>query len=259
MRACITGASSGIGRDMARALARRGWELILVARREELLHALAEELAVPVRVIVLDLSTAEACYQLYDMLIDTPVDMLINNAGFGACGEFLDTPLPRELEMIDLNVQAVHILTKLFLANMQTRGHGYLLNVASVAGFLPGGPLLSTYYATKSYVLSLSRAIHKELQTKNSHISISVLCPGPIQTEFDRVANVKLSLRGADSAQVAEYAIAHTLRRRFMILPDLPAKALRLAWRLLPDALLLSLIHRSQKKKLTGGKHADTK
>lgn len=258
MRACITGASTGLGRDMARALARRGWELVLVARRKELLHALATELPVPTQVIVLDLSTADACHRLHDMLADTPIDMLVNNAGFGACGTFLDTPLHRELEMIDLNVQAVHILSKLFLADFQKRGRGYLLNVASVAGFLPGGPLLSTYYATKSYVLSLSHAIHKELSAKNSHVSISVLCPGPIATEFDRVANVTCSLRGADSAEVAEYAISHTLRRKFMLLPNLSAKALRVAWRLLPDPIMLSLIHRSQKKKLTGNRHADT-
>ena len=253
MRACITGASAGLGRDMAYALAKRGWELVLVARRTERLTALAAELSVPVRVISADLSTEAACRALHESLADTPIDLFINNAGFGVVGAFDETPLDRELEMIDLNVQAVHILSKLFLSDFIARGRGYLLNVASVAGFLPGGPLFATYYATKSYVLSLSQALRRELRGKYTHVSVSVLCPGPIATEFDTVAGIPNSLRGADSKQVAEYAISRTLRRKFLLLPHASAKALYVARRLLPDALLLALTHRAQQKK--GGTH----
>ncbi len=253
MLACITGASSGLGRDMARALARRGWSLILIARRVGRLEALARELAVPVRILPADLSTEEGCLGCLEQLSGEPIDLFINNAGFGLCGSFDEIPLERELEMIDLNVQAVHILSKWFLADARTRGRGYLLNVASVAGFLPGGPLFATYYATKSYVLSLSHALHAELRrAANDHLSVSVLCPGPVATEFDTVAGLPSHLRGANSAAVAEYAIAQTLRRKFMILPNFSAKALYLARRCLPVGWLLTATMRAQKKKLTG-------
>ena len=192
MKALVTGASSGIGRDMARSLSRRGADLILVARRVDRLEQLKAELDTNVQVIGADLSQSQACFDLYDQIKNQGVDIVINNAGFGLFGAFDQTDLERELEMIDTNIRAVHILTKLFLRDFVKKDHGYLLNVASSAAFLPG-PLLSTYYATKSYVLRLTEAVYEELRRRESHVGISVLCPGPVQTEFNDVADCRFS------------------------------------------------------------------
>ena len=174
MKALITGASSGIGRDMARYLASLGWDLILVARREARLLELKQELSTNVRTIILDVGKQEDCYRLYEETKDENVDMLVNNAGFGLAGEFVKTDLDTELNMIDVNIRAVHILTKLFVKDFAARDSGYILNVASSAGFMPG-PLLSTYYATKNYVLRLTEALYEELRRKGSRVKVSVL------------------------------------------------------------------------------------
>ena len=156
MKALITGASSGLGREMARLLAARGYELILCARREERLRELAAELPVPCRVIAADVSDEQECRLLYEAVQSEELEVVINNAGFGLFGEFVTADLDEELRMIDTNVRAVHILTKLAVRDFVQRGRGYILNVSSSAGFLPG-PLMATYYATKNYVLRLAR------------------------------------------------------------------------------------------------------
>lgn len=138
MKALITGASSGLGREMAFALAERGCELVLCARREERLRELAAELPTVCHVIAADVSDEEECRLLYSAVRGDDLEIVINNAGFGLFGEFLDTDLDEELRMIDTNIRAVHILTKLAVQDFAKRGHGYILNVASSAGFLPG-------------------------------------------------------------------------------------------------------------------------
>lgn len=153
MIALITGASSGIGKEMAKNLATRGVNLILVARRTERLLALKEEIVyncpeIKVKTITADLSKEEQCFELYDRVKEYKIDFLFNNAGFGLYGPFLETDLKDELSMINVNIKAVHILTKLFLRDFAARNSGYILNTASVAGFM-AGPLLATYYATK--------------------------------------------------------------------------------------------------------------
>ena len=148
MKALITGASSGLGREMARLLAARGYELILCARREERLRELAAELPVPCRIIAADVSDEQECRLLYEAVQSEDLEVVINNAGFGLFGEFVTADLDEELRMIDTNVRAVHILTKLAVRDFVQRGRGYILNVSSSAGFLPG-PLMATYYATK--------------------------------------------------------------------------------------------------------------
>ena len=172
MRALITGASSGIGRDMARYLASKNIDLILVARRKERLEDLKKECNVSVEIVELDLLKKENLYKLFKKYQNKKIDILINNAGFGLFGDFLETDLERELEMIDLNVVAYHVLTKLFLQKMNKEGGGYILNVCSSAGFL-AGPRLATYYATKNYITKLTMAIHEELRHKNSTMKIS--------------------------------------------------------------------------------------
>ena len=249
MKALITGASSGIGRDMARYLAQMGWDLILVARREDRIKELKKELKnVEVRCIVTDVGRKEDCYALYETVKDETIDMLINNAGFGLAGEFVKTDLDTELNMIDVNVTAVHILTKLFLRKFAKRDSGIILNVASSAGFMPG-PLLSTYYATKNYVLRLSEAIYEELRQKRSHVHVSVLCPGPVNTEFNDVAKVKFAVDGISSEECARIAIDGALRGKLVIIPGLMMKAGLFLRRFAPEKLLLKLAYGFQKRK----------
>lgn len=248
MLAMITGASSGIGRDMARELSRRGYDLILVARRRDRLEALQRELKTKVRIIPCDVSKKESCFALYRQVEEQDIDVFINNAGFGLFGAFEETDLERELELINTNIRAVHILTKLFLRKFIKRGKGHILNVASSAAFLPG-PLLSSYYASKSYVLRLSEAIYEELRRRGSHVRISVLCPGPVRTEFDRVADVRFSVKGLSSEAVARYAIDGMLRGKLIITPGAMMKVTRFVERFASEKLLLRCCYHMQKRK----------
>lgn len=248
MKALITGASSGIGKDIAKILDRMGHKVYLVARREELLIDLAKELSNEPESIVCDLSKKENAIKLYDDLKDEGIDILINNAGFGLFGEFLETDLSKELEMIDVNIVALHILTKKFLADFKKRNSGYILNVASSASFLPG-PLMATYYATKAYVQRLTLAIYEELRKKKSNVKVSVLCPGPVDTEFNSVAGVKFNLSSLKSVEVAEYAIRKMFKKKTLIIPGKLIKLGVFFQRFLPMKLLIKISYRIQKSK----------
>ena len=184
MKALITGASSGMGADMARCLVNEGYEVILVARRKGRLEKLAKELGNKATFIVKDISSTFNCMELYNEVKKENIDIFINNAGFGVFGEFYKTSLDKELDMIDLNVKSLHTLTKLFLKDFIKKDRGYILNVASSAGFM-AGPLMASYYATKNYVVSLTSAIYEELKKMGSNVSISAFCPGPVDTEFN--------------------------------------------------------------------------
>ena len=249
MKALITGASSGIGRDMARELAKRGCNLILVARRVNRLEEIKNEITgVSVETIECDVSTEENCTKLYNSVKDKGVDMLVNNAGFGLAGEFLSTDLNKELNMIKTNVVAVHMLTKLFLKDFAEKDRGIILNVASSAAYM-AGPYLSTYYATKNYVRRLTEAVYRELKEKNSNVSVSVLCPGPVNTEFNDVANVKFALKGLSSEYVARYAIEKALKGKLYIIPGLQMKLGVFLLRFIPNKLMLKISAHIQKKK----------
>ncbi|MGI6270007.1 MAG: SDR family NAD(P)-dependent oxidoreductase [Candidatus Howiella sp.] len=249
MKALITGASSGIGRDMARVLAGEGWELILIARRLDRLEALAAELpGASVRVIAADLSKQEECLRLYHETAGEGIDLLINNAGFGHFGRFDETGLERDLELISTNITAVHILTKLFLRDFVKRDSGRILNVASSAGFM-AGPMLSGYYASKNYVVRLTEAIYEELRRKKSRVTVSLLCPGPVNTEFNRVAGVRFALRGLSSEYVARCAVRGTLRGKLVIQPGIMMKLARFGGRFLPEKAMLRISYHIQKSK----------
>lgn len=249
MKALITGASSGIGRDMARELAKRGCDLILVARRVNRLEEIKNEITgVSVETIECDVSTEENCTKLYNSVKDKGVDMLVNNAGFGLAGEFLSTDLNKELNMIRTNVVAVHMLTKLFLKDFAEKDRGIILNVASSAAYM-AGPYLSTYYATKNYVRRLTEAVYRELKEKNSNVSVSVLCPGPVNTEFNDVADVKFALKGLSSEYVARYAIEKALKGKLYIIPGLQMKLGVFLLRFIPNKLMLKISAHIQKKK----------
>lgn len=249
MKALITGASSGIGRDMARLLSARGCDLILVARQEDKLLDLKKILKTDVRVIPLDLSDPANCFKLHEMTREEKVDILINNAGYGLFGAFDQTSLENELNLIDLNIKAVHILTKLFLRDFKDRNSGYILNVASIAGMIGGGPLLSSYYASKAYVVRLSQAVYEELRRDRSQVSISVLCPGPVDTNFNDRAGVRFSMPGMKSETVARYALQKMFQRKLLIYPGLSVKGALFFRRFLSEKALLKMTYRVQKAK----------
>ncbi|MDE6285000.1 MAG: SDR family NAD(P)-dependent oxidoreductase, partial [Bacilli bacterium] len=205
-KALITGASSGIGKEIAYYLASLGYDLLLVARSRDNLEEIKKNVDVNVKIIALDLLQEKNIYKIYENVRKEKIDILVNNAGFGLFGEFYKTDLDRELEMIDLNIKAYHILTKLFLKDFIKRDSGYILNVCSSAGFM-AGPRLSTYYATKNYVTKLTMAINEELRQMKSNVHISALCPGPVNTNFNKVAKGEFSLREADPSFVARYGI----------------------------------------------------
>jgi len=244
--AVITGASSGIGAEFARLLGSRGVYLILSGRNEKALNDLRAEIGRDIcTVISADLSDTKSCIDFFAKCRKYDPDILINNAGFGLYGEFTETSLSKELEMIDVNIKAVHILTKLYLADFEKRNSGYIMNVASIAGFL-SGPLMSTYYATKGYVLKFSTAIYEELRRKNSNVHISVLCPGPVDTEFNNRAGVNFMISGHTGKYVADYALKKMFKKKLLIIPGGLIKTGAFLQRLVPTKLLLKICYMLQ-------------
>ena len=248
MKALITGATSGIGRDMAVILAKQGIDLVIASRDTKKMKMLACRLPVNVKIVTVDLSKAEDCYYLYEETKNENIDILINNAGFGAFGPTWEVPLEKELNMIDLNIRAVHILTKLFLQDFMKKDSGYILNVASSAGFL-AGPLMSAYYATKAYVLRFTEAIHEELRREGCNVKISALCPGHVETGFDKRANVKHSIGGVSSRKVAKVGIEGMFHGDVVILPGLLMKLTYVGEKLLSESLMLKAAYIAQSKK----------
>lgn len=246
MKALITGASSGMGKDMAIELSNRGYDLVLVARRKEKLEEIKKQLKTNVEICTMDISIENNCYQLYEQYND--IDILINNAGFGLFGEFDEIDINKELQMIDTNIKAVHILTKLYLKDFINKNSGYILNTASTAGFF-SGPLMATYYATKGYVLKLTEAINEELMHIKSKVYIGALCPGPVNTEFNDVANVKFSVKALSSNYVAQYAIKKMFKNKKIIIPGLSNKLLIIISKILPRKLVIRLNYYIQRKK----------
>lgn len=248
MKALITGASSGMGADMARVLVSEGYEVILVARRKTKLEKLVKELGDKATFIVKDISSTYNCMELYNEVKNENIDILINNAGFGMFGNFNETNLEKELDMIDLNVKSLHTLTKLFLKDFIKKDQGYILNVGSSAGFMPG-PLMATYYATKNYVVSLTLGIYEELKKQGSNVSISCLCPGPVDTEFNKVARVHFSIKGLNSMDVAKYAIKKMFDEKLIIVPSLSMKLGLFFTRFISRKSLLKITYNIQKRK----------
>ena len=248
MKALITGASSGIGREIAKYLDSLGYNTILVARREDRLKELSKNLKNQSEIIALDVSKQSDIEKLIDITKDEEIEILINNAGFGLFGDFDETPLDRELEMIDVNIKAVHILTKEFLIRFKKQNKGYILNVASSAGFL-AGPYLSTYYATKNYVLRLTEAINEELRVSGKNVHISALCPGPVDTEFNKVAKGTFNTKPLTADYVARYAVNQMFKNKMIIIPGTMLKLGKFFMRFVPERVLLKFIYNYQKNK----------
>ena len=249
MKALITGASSGLGREFALVLSELGYDIIAIARREDRLAELKKEIKTNYSYFVCDLSDTKECTVLYEKVKNEDIDIVINNAGFGLIGEFTETELSRELEMIDVNCKALHILTKLFLQKFYRENKGYILNVCSIAAFLPG-PLMATYYATKAYVLSLTRALYEEIRKDKKNIYVGVLCPGPVATEFSRVSKASFAIKSRKADKVAAYAIKRMLKRKTTVLPGIEIKLSAFASKHLPWKLLVKISCKVQKKKV---------
>lgn len=254
MKALITGASSGLGWDMAHVLSKMGYDIIAVARRRDRLEQLQKELATNVEIICCDVSDTEQCKEL--ALKAEEVDVFINNAGFGVFGSLCSTELDNELKMIDTNIRSVHILTKLVAQKFKEKNSGHILNVASLAAFFPG-PLFGAYYASKSYVLRISQALAEELRRENSRVKISVLCPGPVNTEFGQVAKVNFGTGSEKigkkivltSRDVAEYAINKMFKDKLVIVPGAVMKIAVFMRHILSDKLLAKAVYTIQSKK----------
>jgi len=248
MKALITGASSGIGRDMSKYLSILGYDIIAVAQNEERLKKLQNELKTNVQIISMDLSKKENCIELYEKTKNEDIDLLVNNAGFGVFGFFDETDLEKEISLINTNVTAVHILTKLFLKDMIKKDSGKILNVSSIASFAPG-PLMGAYYSSKAYVTSMTKGIYRELKKKKSNVHISVLCPGPVATNFNNVAGVHFSIKELSSEYVAKYAIDKTLKNKLVIVPGLLNKIIRILSKIAPSKLSSEIVYHNQTRK----------
>lgn len=249
MRVLITGASSGLGRDFAFKLAEQKCDLILVSRDINKLESIQSKIKnVDVKVESLDLSVKQNVYKLYEKY-KGEVDLLINNAGYGECGYFSKLDLENDINMINLNVVAVHMLTKLFLKDFISKDKGQILNVASLAAFQPG-PLMATYYSTKSYVYNLTMAIYEELRREKSNVKISVLCPGPVDTNFNKRAHVNFSVKPMTSDYVTDYTLKMLQKNRLLIIPNIKMKLSAFFVRFLPKKLLLRITYSIQERKI---------
>ena len=250
MRAMITGASSGIGRDIALNLAKLNYDLILVGRNREALEEVKALInnKVRVKIVVVDLSNLQKVKELYVLTRNDDIDILVNNAGFGVFGEFSSIDLNTELNMLDVNIRAVDMLTKFYLKDMIKKDKGIILNVASSAAFM-AGPMLSSYYATKSYVYRLSLAINEELRRRKSKVTISVLCPGPVDTNFNNRAGVSFKIKALSSSYIARDAVEKMLKGKTIIIPGFKMKLVKFGVRFLPDKFVTRINYNIQKKK----------
>lgn len=251
--ALITGASGGIGAEFAKVFAREGYHLIIVARSEDKLLKLANDLQskhrVNVQVIPKDLTQPDAAQALFDELNGQQIDVLVNNAGYATYGAFVESDMQRELNEIQLNVTTLTALTRLFLPAMVERRSGYVLNVASTAAFQPG-PLMAVYYATKAYVLSLSEALAKEVE--DSGVMVSALCPGPTQSGFQERADMTESrlVQGGlmSAAQVAEIGYRSMMKGQRVVVPGFMNKVQAFVIRFTPRNMVTNIVMNMQKR-----------
>lgn len=249
MYALVTGASSGIGEQIALLLAEKGYNLILTARRVEKLTALqksiTEKYSVNVITMFADLSKKEEVQNLHEKCKAYNITVLINNAGLGKIGFLSQTEQKDESFMIDTNITALYLLTKLFIKSMEK---GHILNVSSIAAFQPD-PKMAVYGATKSFVLNFSLAAGYELKKENKPLYISVLCPGPVNTEFNDVAGGSFGLKAMSAQKCARIAVKGMFKKKRVIIPGVLMKTVRLLSRFAPLALLLKTTYNIQDNK----------
>lgn len=248
MLAVITGASSGIGKEIAYRLAERNYDLVLVARREDRLKEIKKEIennGQKVTILPLDLSDTQSCQNLTDYLKNQDVNIFVNNAGYGIYGESRLQNLSDELKMIELNIISLHYLTREVLSIMKS---GTIVNVSSMAAFLPT-PLLSSYAATKAYVYSYSQALRYELIQSNVPINILTVCPGPVKTEFNAVANASPKMKGLSVEKCVKSIINGIDKKKPLVIPGFSMKLLKFFIRFTPSCLLNRVSYKIQAKK----------
>ncbi len=254
--ALVTGASSGIGYELACLLAAEGYDLVLVARQKHVLEKLGEALqrahGIRAHVIAADLSdpAIPEAIALTLQKEDVPIDILVNNAGFGTYGHMAETDTRQLLNLIQVNITALTHLTRLFLPAMIARGRGKILNVASTAAFQPG-PLMAAYYASKAYVLSFSDAVHHE--AKGTGVTVTALCPGPTRSEFQKRAGIEhtrlMKGRIMSSKDVALAGLRAMMQGKPRVVPGFRNKLLMVAVRLAPRDLVLNMVRRIQEER----------
>jgi short-subunit dehydrogenase len=248
--ALITGASGGIGLELARVFAREGYSLVLVARNQKRLEGIAQELRpAEAQAIAIDLSFPGAAEEIHGKV--PKVDVLVNNAGFGVFGKFVEKGLAEELNMMQLNMTALVTLTRLYLPAMISAGNGKIMNVASTAAFQPG-PLMAIYFATKAFVLSFSEAISNELA--GTGVIVSALCPGPTASDFQERAKMQNSglVKGKkmmDARTVAETGYRGLMAGKTVVIPGLGNKLLTQSLRLSPRSVVTKMVRRMQEER----------
>lgn len=247
MKCLITGASSGIGKDMSKYLSSLGHEVIMVSSNKEKLLECQKEVDNS-KLFVADLTKEKEVNKLIDYIYKEKPEIVINDAGFGAFGYYNEVSLEKEMNMIGVNIIALHKITKACLSYMDEGS--YILNVASIAGLMPGGALLNTYYASKSYVRSYSLGLYEELKKQNKKINISVLCPGPVDTNFNKVAGGHFSIASLSSEYVSKYAIDKMFKKKLLIIPGTSVKLGYYFQRFIPIKVILDVIFKVQHKKI---------
>lgn len=249
----ITGVSGGIGKELADRFAKGGHNIVLVARSEGKILDLAQEYqnkyGIQATVIAKDVAAPGVPEEIFNELKEKKivVDYLINNAGFGLFGTFMETDMEQEINMIDINIKSLTVMTKLFLPDMIKRGHGGVMNVASLVGFFPG-PMMSVYYATKAYVLSFTEALENEVS--GTGVTVTALCPGLTSTGFVDRSGMGASkmVRGTimEAGQVAEGGYRGFLRGKTLIMPGARNRFIAFMPRLLPRKIMTRMIRSSQ-------------
>lgn len=248
MRALITGASSGLGKEFAYQLAEAGYDLILVARRKTLLQNIKKQINTNCEIIPLDISDQDNIEELFNELENVEIDLVINNAGIGLLGEFNNISIEDDYKMISTNLLAVHYLTKKFYQKFLNIGKGQIINVSSTAGFTYG-PLFSTYYATKNYINSITSALYEENRHYKNIIKIKLLCPGPMDTEFNTKAKGMFK-NAMNPSKVVKYTISKLNRNKLFLIPGITNKICVVVSRIIPTKLLLKINYNIQSKKI---------
>ena len=246
--ALVTGASSGLGIEFAKQLSEEGYGIIALARREDRLIELGREIPTEYKYYVCDLTDFDKAEDVYETIFaENRVEVVINNAGFGLCGEFEDLRIEDEFRMIDTNIKALQMLLKAALIYFRdSKIRGKILNVSSSASLFPAGPYMATYYASKAYVTSLVSAVHYE----NGDLFIGALCPGPVDTEFNKVANVKFALKGITPKYCVSYALKKMKKGKEIIIPKFSLKAACFFSKILPRKMLIGMVSKQQRRKI---------
>jgi len=244
MIALITGGTTGIGKDIAINLAKRGYDLLLVSRKENDLDYIKSVVKTNVRFLSYDLSSEDECFRLLEETKDLYIDIFVNNAGYGDIGRITNTDIKKEINMVKLNDIATLILTKEYIKRFIKKDKGRVLVTASAAAF-GAAPYMSCYYATKAFVFSLMHGYHRELRNMKSKVKVSILCPGPVKTRFEEKANTKFMIKPISQEYVGKYAIKKMLKGKLEIVPGFTIKLTHLFSHFVPKRIITKVLNKS--------------